>query len=293
MFVFLRSFQLGGDLGPNFTLTADVGSVSPSSVTKSELFAGINVEVNDEATKITVTSVGTCSNYTVIDIVNDCISGITSTATSSLTVTPTQTSTPIPEINLKKTSLELENMSSIPQQPGSLALAVPITYDLEASYASATHFSHAGVGGFVELPTIESRNSIPTHPDGVMHEGGFSSGRRKLGMIVFVQETNKFYQLAPKNGSERVSLQDWQTKLNYEKVLLLDPSRQPVYDENSGDFFSGSGNAEDAWVEIEVLDTNKAVISKDSSVNNIIALTQSEYDNLAEVDPKTLYIISE
>jgi hypothetical protein len=78
MFVFLRSFQLGGDLGPNFTLTADVGSVSPSSVTKSELFAGINVEVNDEATKITVTSVGTCSSYIVVDVTNDCV-GLIST----------------------------------------------------------------------------------------------------------------------------------------------------------------------------------------------------------------------
>jgi hypothetical protein len=94
MFVFLRSFQLGGDLGPNFALTADVGSVSPSSVTKSELFAGINVEVNDEATKITVTSVGICSNYVVVDIVNNCVGGATPTATPTLTPAATPTATP-------------------------------------------------------------------------------------------------------------------------------------------------------------------------------------------------------
>lgn len=184
-------------------------------------------------------------------------------------------------------------MSSIPQQPGSLALAIPITYDLEASYASATHFSHAGVGGFIELPTLESRDLIPTHPDGIMHEGGFSSGRRKLGMIVFVQETNKFYQLIPKNGNAPITIQQWQNKSNYEKVLLLDPARQPVYDEGSGDFISGSGNPEDAWTEIEVLDPNKGVVSKDSSINNIVTLTQVAYDNLAQVDQKTLYIISD
>lgn len=144
-------------------------------------------------------------------------------------------------------------MSSIPQQPGSLALINPITYDLEGSQAAATHFSHGGVGGFVELPTLLYRNTIPTHPEGAMHEGGLSSGRRKLGMIVFVQETNKFYQLIPRNpDGSIINITDWEAKSNYQKVVLLDPARDAVYDGENDVFYSGSGNADEAWTEVFV-----------------------------------------
>lgn len=53
---------LGADLGPNFNLTANVGSVTPSTATKSELTTGKSVSVDDAATQVTVTSVGTCTN---------------------------------------------------------------------------------------------------------------------------------------------------------------------------------------------------------------------------------------
>ncbi len=43
---------LGGDLGPNFNLTANVGSVSPSTATKVELLAGKSVTVSDSATQV-------------------------------------------------------------------------------------------------------------------------------------------------------------------------------------------------------------------------------------------------
>ena len=53
---------LGADLGPNFNLTANAGSVTPSTATKSELTAGKSVSVDDLATQVTVTSTGTCTN---------------------------------------------------------------------------------------------------------------------------------------------------------------------------------------------------------------------------------------
>ena len=59
---------LGADLGPNFNLTANVGSVTPSTVTKTQLTNGIFVDVNAAATQITVTSTGTCSNSIVLNI---------------------------------------------------------------------------------------------------------------------------------------------------------------------------------------------------------------------------------
>ena len=69
---------LGVDLGPNFNLTADVGSVTPSTATKSELLAGKEVQVNASATQITVTSTGACTTS-----ININISGQTTTTTTA------------------------------------------------------------------------------------------------------------------------------------------------------------------------------------------------------------------
>jgi hypothetical protein len=69
---------LGADTGPNFNLTADVGSVTPSTATKSELLAGKFVDVDVSATQITVTSTGVCTTSIVLNIV-----GQTTTTTTS------------------------------------------------------------------------------------------------------------------------------------------------------------------------------------------------------------------
>ena len=49
---------LGADLGPNFNLTANAGSVTPSTATKTDLLAGKIVAVDSGATSVTVTSTG-------------------------------------------------------------------------------------------------------------------------------------------------------------------------------------------------------------------------------------------
>ncbi len=77
---------LGADLGPNFNLTANVGSVTPSTATKSELTAGKSVSVDDAATQVTVTSTGTCTNAITQTI--PC-GGTTSTTTDAPTTTTT------------------------------------------------------------------------------------------------------------------------------------------------------------------------------------------------------------
>lgn len=71
---------LGSDLGPNFNLTADVGSVTPSSGTKTELLAGKSVSVDDTATQVTVTSIGSCTNPITQNI--PCITTTTTTTTT-------------------------------------------------------------------------------------------------------------------------------------------------------------------------------------------------------------------
>ena len=86
---------LGADLGPNFNLTANVGSVTPSTATKTELTAGKSVSVDDTATQVTITSIGTCTNAITQAI--PC-GGTTTTTTSGGggggTTTTTTTQTP-------------------------------------------------------------------------------------------------------------------------------------------------------------------------------------------------------
>ena len=77
---------LGADLGPNFNLTANVGSVTPSTATKRELTAGKRVSVDDAATQVTVTSTGTCTNSITQTI--PC-GGTTTTTTAATTTTTT------------------------------------------------------------------------------------------------------------------------------------------------------------------------------------------------------------
>jgi hypothetical protein len=81
---------LGADLGPNFNLTANVGSVTPSTATKTELTAGKSVSVEDAATQVTVTSTGTCTNAITQTI--PC-GGTTTTTTTTTTAAPTTTTT--------------------------------------------------------------------------------------------------------------------------------------------------------------------------------------------------------
>jgi hypothetical protein len=82
---------MGADLGPNFNLTANVGSVTPSTATKSELTAGKSVSVDDAATQVTITSTGTCTNAATQTI--PCAGGTTTSTTTTTTTTTPPTST--------------------------------------------------------------------------------------------------------------------------------------------------------------------------------------------------------
>jgi hypothetical protein len=73
----------GSSLGPNFSLTTDVGDVIPNTATLDELLLGKFVSVSSSATKITITSLGVCTNS--LDIT------ITTTTTTSTTTSTTTT----------------------------------------------------------------------------------------------------------------------------------------------------------------------------------------------------------
>jgi len=58
----------GINLGPDFILTANVGTLIPTITTLTELLAGITVFADDTATQIFVTSQGICINTLTLDI---------------------------------------------------------------------------------------------------------------------------------------------------------------------------------------------------------------------------------
>lgn len=68
MIVHIVYDTLGADLGPNFTLTANSGTCSPSAVTRTDLLNGIDVSVDSSITGITVTSIGSCTNTNLIAV---------------------------------------------------------------------------------------------------------------------------------------------------------------------------------------------------------------------------------
>lgn len=61
----INSVAPGSSLGPNFTLSADVGSVVPNIATLAELLAGKLVTIDSNATIVFATSMGKCD--TVVD----------------------------------------------------------------------------------------------------------------------------------------------------------------------------------------------------------------------------------
>lgn len=131
-------------------------------------------------------------------------------------------------------------------------------------------------GGFQSVPTIAERNAIPiwaeteqaTHGGfAESQDGGYTTGRRAIGMLVYVLENNKFYTLCPKGyfvnpvdentpaGGET----EWQALSEWVKAGLMKPNSTAIYDNVLGGppFFSPtlytppSIDANDPWMELE------------------------------------------
>ena len=130
-----------------------------------------------------------------------------------------------------------------------------------ATIVGSTHHSHWGVGGFSEFPSIEYRNDIPI--DAVMNPDQISSGRRKLGMIVYLISEQKFYQLTPrKSNGDLVSYAEWLIATNHQQLVWLDPMAE-AYDENFAPFY-GTGNPADCWTELCLSCGNLEIIVKNT-----------------------------
>jgi hypothetical protein len=136
----------------------------------------------------------------------------------------------------------------------------PIYLREPSTAVNGTHFSHAGIGGFFEVPMISDLYAIPTF-DSEMNPDGFTSGRRKLGMIVYVIGENKYYQLRPTAitaTSNEDYLDQWNAATKVQRLVWMNPVLVDVYDEElstqTGGFelLSGTGDPADAWVPVFV-----------------------------------------
>jgi hypothetical protein len=69
-------------------------------------------------------------------------------------------------------------------------------------------------------------------------------------MVVYVIDEKKYYQLRPKISDTEVTYTQWTGYTGAEKIVLLDPLQTEVYDETTDTILVGSGDADDAWVEV-------------------------------------------
>ena len=117
-------------------------------------------------------------------------------------------------------------------------------------------------GGFQEMPTLQDRNEIPVLTTGSGYGtpsiggDGWSSGRRRVGMLVYVLENQKFYSLIPQgywgNGGN-LGVTEWLALTDSEKYELLDPTATyngAFTPPNNYAEAGGNGLATDCWVEL-------------------------------------------
>jgi len=155
-----------------------------------------------------------------------------------------------------------------------------------------THLSHWGTGGYMELPTLQIMYDIPT--ESFLQENKFSSGRRKFGMIVYVVDLHKWFQLRPrnKNTDEYLSLSEYQALSDNEKLVVLNPMASYTVSDFVGDepvdtTYSGSGNPADCWTELclscgnlEIVDVSTSQIFTTEDANKIFHFHTSSGSNL-------------
>jgi len=159
-------------------------------------------------------------------------------------------------------------------------------------------------GGITEMPTIADRNEIPikTYINGeyvgfTENIDGISSGRRRIGMLVYVLETQKHYQLLPKgyfgnNGDG--TLAQFQALPEWERARLLHPESSDVNtDQMSFNPIQGpvaeaypiTGVAADCWVEIDLLNSNPVSSGPTKYLAYVTFTVAEEIESITMVDP--------
>jgi len=107
-------------------------------------------------------------------------------------------------------------------------VASPIVQGASTIDSYGTHYAFLGVGGYQEYLTLAERDAILIDPLNRLGDDGLSSGRRRLGMLVYVSETNIVYQL-------NIAYNSWTGMTSAAKVAAL------ANNSNWIEYASGSG----------------------------------------------------
>ena len=124
-------------------------------------------------------------------------------------------------------------------------MTAPIAPEIPGS--GGVQVSHLGVGGYMELPTKTYLYDLPINDN--IDGDGYSSSQRKFGMIVYVMDEAKWFQLIPKAITSTlgvlsaVSHDDWLTLTETQKRFLLKPDAPAVVTETwIPEYVDGNGN---------------------------------------------------
>jgi hypothetical protein len=129
----------------------------------------------------------------------------------------------------------------------------------DPSLNNGTHYSHAGIGGYIEVPTLKDMYDIPSISNDLnntIDPNGLTSGKRKLGMIVYVLENNKYYQLKPRYKDTRRVI-PWPVLSGISDLFrgfLMNPSRISYLDDSTSSI---------VWSNIEQLTGKNNITSDD------------------------------
>lgn len=165
MNVFLKlNDGIGISLGPNFAIKANIGLVTPNTLTKDVLLAGTLVSVNDLATTITIESTGSCTNSLTLNIDTPTTTTTTIAPTTTTTVAPTTSTTTV----LPTTSTTLAPTTSTTLAPTTSTTAAPTTSTTtvlpttSTTLAPTTSTTLAPTTSTTAAPTTSTTTLIPT-----------------------------------------------------------------------------------------------------------------------------------
>lgn len=168
-----------------------------------------------------------------------------------------------------------------PIEPGGLrtgAGMVPASSD--ATYG--THYSYLGVGGYVEVPNMDFRNDIPV--SSTIGADGYSSGRRRLGMMVYVIGERKLFQLNPKRANGTlVTIEEWDSASDAQKLVWLDPTTS-AFDFSTFSQLTGTGNHDDAWEQLDFSGGSGSSVTGTTLTGSVLTIKQSNGEPNVSVD---------
>jgi len=153
--VTLNSGQ-GLNLGPNFTLSVNTGTINPSNATLTELLSGIYATVDNSATNVTITSLGSCTNSLILNI--------NSATTTTTTAAPTTTTTTAAPTTTTTTAAPTTTTTAAPTTtttaaPTTTTTAAPTT---TTTAAPTTTTTAAPTTTTTAAPTTTTTTAAPT-----------------------------------------------------------------------------------------------------------------------------------